>query len=204
MAMILMGLEHQFARVSNLTFSVVSWRQLMGKSRSSSVNSNAHPQSAGPAGDPIRSCGSTEFSVKAMGGGKIETAVRRGRVDLQTREPTGISVRDLEAGDVATVGAEGTTIQNVGPAEIERRLAWTDRMLDLDGPLADAVAEFNRYNVRKLKIAGEALGQLSITGRFSVTDPEGFVEALSRLGVKHVVVTSNSPSGDYILLTEGE
>jgi hypothetical protein len=55
-------------------------------------------------------------------------------------------------------------------------------------PLRDgsnAVELFNRYNVRKLEMMGGGLDQIFVDGKFRLTEPEKFVEALEYLGVGH-------------------
>jgi transmembrane sensor len=64
-----------------------------------------------------------------------------------------------------------------GPA-ITRNLAWREGQIILEGePLVDAVAEFNRYNERKIVIADPALQGERLVGWFRTNDPEGFARA---------------------------
>jgi transmembrane sensor len=44
--------------------------------------------------------------------------------------------------------------------------------------LADAVAEFNRYNVRKIVIEDESVASIRISGKFRATQFEAFVRLL--------------------------
>lgn len=68
----------------------------------------------------------------------------------------------------------------VGEAEIARRLAWRSGEIDLNGQtLAEAVAEFNRYNLHKLIVTDAALGQKRVYGVFRSNDPEGFAKAVA-------------------------
>ncbi|MNC99026.1 hypothetical protein D3C83_171720 [compost metagenome] len=51
-------------------------------------------------------------------------------------------------------------------------------MVGLDGEtLAEAAAEFNRYNDRQIVIDDPALGQERLVGYFRATDPESFARA---------------------------
>lgn len=70
--------------------------------------------------------------------------------------------------------------------EIDRALAWRSGKIDLAGEtLADAVAEFNRHNRRKLVIADERLSGERLFGVFRTDDPDGFASAVYRsLGVR--------------------
>jgi len=53
---------------------------------------------------------------------------------------------------------------------------WFDRVT-----LAEAVAEFNRYNHRQLVIEDPAIAGLHISGTFDATDTDSFVEALKNV-----------------------
>jgi hypothetical protein len=110
--------------------------------------------------------------------------------------------RYLNAGQSATFGPGGSHIETVGREEVERRFTWAKKVLYFDGTLADAVAEFNRYNVRKLEIDSDSLKSMHIAGRFEASDPGSFVEALSRLGIAHSVVPQDAPVDVPIRLSE--
>jgi transmembrane sensor len=65
-------------------------------------------------------------------------------------------------------------------AAVERALAWRFGNIDLAGQsLAQAAAEFNRYNKRKIIIADSATGAELLDGTFQFNDPEGFALAVS-------------------------
>jgi transmembrane sensor len=49
-----------------------------------------------------------------------------------------------------------------------------------DTTLADAAAEFNRYNVHKIAIRDPVVGALRISGTFRATSAEAFVRLLER------------------------
>jgi transmembrane sensor len=71
------------------------------------------------------------------------------------------------------------TRQDIGPAEAARVLAWRDGRVDFAGEtLADAAADFNRYNTRQIVISDAALGRERFYGRFRVEDVDGFAEAV--------------------------
>lgn len=65
------------------------------------------------------------------------------------------------------------------PEEVERKLAWRDREIVLNSEtLAEAVAEFNRYNDRQIVISDPALGAQKLVGGFHVDQPETFARAV--------------------------
>jgi transmembrane sensor len=63
---------------------------------------------------------------------------------------------------------------------IERVTAWQHGQIILDHtPLADAVAEMNRYSDVELKIENSEVAQAQVTGIFRVGDSRNFAEALA-------------------------
>lgn len=63
--------------------------------------------------------------------------------------------------------------------EIRRELAWKERRLDFESaPLAEIVAEFNRYNRSKLVIGDARLAAERFGGSFKPDDSAGFVRML--------------------------
>jgi transmembrane sensor len=63
--------------------------------------------------------------------------------------------------------------------EMLRRNAWQDRRLEFESaPLAEIVAEFNRFNRSKLVIADRDLGEQRFGGSFRAGDAEGLVRML--------------------------
>jgi transmembrane sensor len=64
---------------------------------------------------------------------------------------------------------------------LERRLAGTDGWLWFAAePLPEAVAEFNRYQRRKLVLVDPRLAGLQIRGRFRSSDLDSFIATLER------------------------
>ena len=89
----------------------------------------------------------------------------------------------LSAGDDALLDARGATqTARIGESDIERRLAWTRGQIWLSqSTLADAIAEFNRYNNRQLVLGDPTLATLRVGGSFTATDPTAFLAALERI-----------------------
>jgi transmembrane sensor len=85
----------------------------------------------------------------------------------------------LPAGSVAHAADTGVLVQEESPAEVEESLSWRSGILVFhDITLADAVAEFNRYNTRQIVIEEPAVGRLRIAGNFRATNVEAFVRLL--------------------------
>jgi len=95
-----------------------------------------------------------------------------------------------------TVPAATVRINDVTPAQIERALAWQGLRLEFqEMPLGDVVAEFNRYNRRKLSVRDRATAAIVVGGSFRADNSDAFVRLLeSSFGV-----TARS-EGDEIVL----
>jgi transmembrane sensor len=86
----------------------------------------------------------------------------------------------VHAGQAAVVFPDRMSVSRVEPQILRRRLAWTAGRLEFRGEsLGEAVAEFNRYNLRQLTLADPALAGLRVGGNFDATDPESFAAALA-------------------------
>ena len=85
----------------------------------------------------------------------------------------------LPADSIALVRDGGVLVRSMAPGDAERLLDWREGMLAFrDTPLADAAAEFNRYNARKIVIDDPAVAALRIGGSFRWDNAQGFVELL--------------------------
>jgi transmembrane sensor len=122
----------------------------------------------------------TAFSVRRFDNG-ADVRVTEGVVEAWVEGADDSRVR-IEAGEKAFVSenVEPVKAKPVRDAENERKLSWRTGKIDLSGEtLADAVAEFNRYNDRKLKVANPALASRRMYGLFRAHDPEGFARAVA-------------------------
>ncbi|MBY8826598.1 FecR family protein [Hephaestia mangrovi] len=126
----------------------------------------------------------TAFSVRLKHDG-AEVLVTEGVVEAWASGADGHRVR-LLAGERAFIADDAAIIREpTPPSSVDRALAWRSGKIDLVGePLANAVAEFNRYNTRQITLADPALSGLQFDGVFRTDDPEGFALAVKRsLGV---------------------
>jgi transmembrane sensor len=123
----------------------------------------------------VRAVG-TQFDVHRTNRG-TEVTVTQGSVRVTTNDvlvPT-----PLAAGESAQAQPDHLAVARVEAVELSRRLAWRVGELHFKNqPLAQVVAEFNRYNHRQLEIADAALGAVPVGGTFKVNDVESFVAAL--------------------------
>jgi transmembrane sensor len=124
----------------------------------------------------VRAVG-TAFSVRRHPGGS-DVLVTEGVVEVWT-EGGRTPPRRVSAGQrVFADNALGILTPPEADADLGRDLAWRDGQIVLDGQtLAEAAAEFNRYNDRKIEVADAHLADKRFVGWFRINDPEGFAEA---------------------------
>jgi transmembrane sensor len=134
----------------------------------------------------VRALG-TVFRLRVTDENQCELMVMSGAVAVAAGS---LPSRVVTAGQSAWINPAGTTVQEVSPEEIQRRLAWRRGKIWFDGsPLSYAVAEFNRYNASVLVIDDPALAGLRLGGAFNATDVERFVRVLEKMfGVQSQVL----------------
>lgn len=120
----------------------------------------------------------TAFSVRRRDGG-VDVLVTEGTVEAWAAGAEGHRVR-LSAGARAFVADDAGIREDPEIASaIDRTLAWRAGQIDLAADtLADATAEFNRYNRIKLVILDPRIADERIDGVFRTDDPEGFATTM--------------------------
>ena len=120
------------------------------------------------------------FALRVRDAKHVDVVVREGRVLLSS--PRGEI--EVSARQVAYVSPAGIELQPFSDADLTRRLEWMNGHIAFSGEtLAEATAEFNRYNDRKLVIADDSIRELTIGGKFICTDVDSFLAALAQIGV---------------------
>lgn len=123
----------------------------------------------------------------------LEVAVLQGRVwldspDRQTSSQTSL----LTAGEVATIAAGKMSVATKTVSELTDALAWRQGMLVFHRTtLADAAAQFNRYNRRKLVIGDAKAATIAIDGSFPARDPAAFTDIVQDILHLHVARRGN-------------
>jgi transmembrane sensor len=122
----------------------------------------------------------TKFSVRRNQDDDVEVVVTEGKVRVEEPEtPAGTSDVFLTAGTVARATSAGVLVQHKTLPEAEEQLSWRKGILTFrNEALGDAVADFNRYNARKIVIDDPVLANLRIEGNFHATNIEGFARML--------------------------
>ncbi|HVP83826.1 MAG TPA: FecR domain-containing protein [Rhizomicrobium sp.] len=119
----------------------------------------------------------TKFIVRQEGD-RVEVKLLEGsaRLDANSGLPAQSAV--LKPGDVAIATADQTSVTKKPVKELTQELGWRRGVLTFDHTtLAEAVAEFNRYNRQKIVIADRAAAKLEIGGTFPSDDVKLFGRA---------------------------
>jgi transmembrane sensor len=103
----------------------------------------------------------------------------------------------LPAGSIAVASDGGVVVHSGTVQQAREYLSWRDGFVSFhDTPLAAAVAEFNRYNPRKIVIADARVGALRVGGHFRWSNTDAFVRLLTR-----GFPVRATPQGDTIVLS---
>jgi len=145
----------------------------------------------------VRAVG-TAFCVRRHDDG-ADLLVTEGVVETWTIGEEGRRVR-VAAGSKAHITEYEPPKSIQDSADIVRSLAWREGQIVLEGETLDqAVAQFNRYNARKLVISDPALASEKLVGQFHVTEPLTFAGAVATTLGATVV-----EQGDTIQLSRGD
>lgn len=125
----------------------------------------------------------TQFAVRRDGANVLVT-VTEGRVrleDVGSRKEA--SAREgafiLDAGGVAHLSGEGVLVQSKPLAVVQDSLSWRAGFVVFRNvDLAEAIAEFNRYNDKKIAIEDPAVASIRLSGKFRTTNFDAFVRLL--------------------------
>lgn len=152
----------------------------------------------------------THFNVQDRVNGDTRVSVLEGRVRLTAQQSSDSDSQGrpaelmLVSGEEADIRLDGT-IQRHEHAIVANTVAWRQRRLVFDNaPLEEMISEFNRYNRSlRLRLDGVSGDVHRYDGIFDATDPESFVELLSRepdLKIERregeIVVRPSIPAGD--------
>lgn len=133
----------------------------------------AHPFTVMVAGHRVTDLG-TEFLVRNVSD-RLEVALVEGKIQLDTPDGRMREPLLLAPGDVAVARQNVLYVEKKTERALHTALAWRQGILVFNNTtLADAAAEFNRYNDRKLVISDASAAQLTIDGKFRSHDIEDF------------------------------
>lgn len=162
-------------------------RLVRGEASFEVAKNKARPFIVSAEGVDVRAVG-TAFNVR-LGRTAVEVLVTEGRVEVAqpALEISGASAapvhRVLEASQRTVVPLENKgaepRVSSLSARELETRLAWQPRLLDFtEAPLSDIVAEFNRRNNVRLRLADHSLEDLRLSAAIRSDNVEGFVRLM--------------------------
>jgi transmembrane sensor len=135
-----------------------------------------------PAGS-VRVTG-TVFDVRTEGGGGLEVTVVEGSVQVRPTAMGGgrtSALVTLGASDQLVAGPEGVAVKSLSRGDLSDTLAWRQGQIVFNGvPLRAALARFAQYHERSIAAAPGA-AELSLAGRFSLDDLDGFLTELTQV-----------------------
>jgi transmembrane sensor len=118
----------------------------------------------------------TQFSVRREDD-DIRVLVTEGRVRIERPDIAPEAAQtQVAAGSEARTSKTAVLVDQTAAARVEQLLSWrTGYLIFRDTALAEAVADFNRYSVRKIIIQDPALGGIRIGGSFRSGDADAFL-----------------------------
>jgi transmembrane sensor len=146
----------------------------------------AHPFTVMAGGHRVTDLG-TKFLVrtdaKKLQVSLVEGSIRFDAPDGRMREPLLLS-----PGDSVTAKQNTIVVTRNSPREMAKDMGWRHGVLVFDNTtLADAAAEFNRYNREKIVIADPKVAALRIDGTFPDENLAVFARAARQLFDLHIV-----------------
>lgn len=112
----------------------------------------------------------------------LRVIVTQGVVRLESDSGPGGHIQPttlLPAGSIALATDAGVMVRSDSVQRAEELLNWRNGFVSFhDTPLTAAVAEFNRYNTRKIVIGDAAIGSMRVGGNFRWANADAFVRLL--------------------------
>jgi transmembrane sensor len=141
------------------------------------------------AGGAVIEAIGTQFNVyRHSTSTRVAVVEGRVRVSAEGAEPSSLpdSPQTVAPGSALLAAGEGARVDREGAITVEvaavnQATAWRQRLLQFDETtLAQAAAEFNRYNTMQIHVQGEEIRGLRVTGFFNVDNPEGLLRFLDK------------------------
>jgi transmembrane sensor len=154
----------------------------------------AHPFVVFAAGQRVTDLG-TKFLVRQKKG-SVEVALIEGSARVENDSNHAQSAV-LQPGEIAVATADKLSVVRNGTAKLANELSWRqDQLVFTETTLAEAVAEFNRYNSTKLLVTDPAVARLKINGTFPTTGAEMFARVS-----QHILQLHTAKRGNEIVIS---
>lgn len=160
----------------------------------------SRPFTVNANGIVVRAVG-TAFNVR-LNSEAVEVLVTEGRISLHETDATTQGSPLVSAGERAVVAFHGQStfsphIERLTENAMSDALAWQgSRLVFVEKPLSEVVAQFNRRNKVQIQVADPNLGQLLVDGSFQAEN----VEALVRLIANKGDIQVERPSPELLIL----
>jgi transmembrane sensor len=163
-----------------------------GEAHFTVAKNQARPFFVETRGVAVRAVG-TAFDVR-LGATQVEVVVTEGVVQLQRAAPPAARRAPalaaepplLSAGWRAVIPVEAqqaVTMEMIGADRIRETLSWQGpRLVFVETPLSEVVAQFNRRNQVQLSLADAELASVPVGGSFRAENVETFVRLLASSG----------------------
>lgn len=147
------------------------------------------------AGDTaVRALG-TEFDVYRHGDKAVSVAVASGKVQVRHIDEAQSRIVKLLSGQSIIVAPMKPLV--VRSTQISKELSWQKGILEFSStPLADAVAEINRYSATRIVLSDARLADMKVNGVFNIRDVDRFIPTIQKI----LPVTTEQLSDTAIVL----
>ncbi|MGE5501128.1 MAG: FecR family protein [Ignavibacteriales bacterium] len=134
------------------------------------------------AGDRVITAIGTTFDVR-LDGGKVKVALLEGKVRVQERaKPAVAPTPQLVMAPGELLEARPAEPMKVRNEDLSLETSWRSGVLVFDEtPLAQAVAELNRYSDRHLIVDDPGLGAFHVSGVFKTGDVDRFARTVAEI-----------------------
>jgi transmembrane sensor len=145
------------------------------------------------AGDAVVRAVGTAFEVRVLTDQHVAVVVNEGRVEVQATAPVpatpnpsmrphpaaATTVRALNAGERLSTASHDYAVTPITAQQLSSELAWREGAIIFDGePLAQAIAEIERYTDARIVVSDPEIAKLRVGGRFRTGDVQEFFNAL--------------------------
>lgn len=143
------------------------------------VHDTSHPFTVMAGDHRITDLG-TKFSVRRKPNA-VEVTLVEGKARLDDTRADDTKLAVLEPGDVAIATAKGLKVTRQKPELLQAALSWRHDMLTFHhATLAEAAAEFNRYNNEKLVVGDAYAAGQTFNGTLPTNDVAAFVRVAQK------------------------
>ena len=145
------------------------------------------------AGDAVVRAVGTEFEVRVRPDRHVDVLVNEGRVEVQpeilavpnagnalrAQPMTLTKAKAVSAGEELTTATNNYAVTAISAEQLSSDLAWREGAVVFDSePLAQAIAEIQRYTDARIAISDPSIARLPVGGRFKTDDLQGFLDGL--------------------------